>query len=85
MVDAVIEQPWGSHPGNMPYKYYFDHDFTENYLTVGRNKDTTVMDKWLDEWVYSLEDFNAYLNKIGIDRLYRLRDDEFLRPPMEGK
>ncbi len=85
MVDAVIEQPWGSHPGNMPYKYYFDHEFTENYLTVGRNKDTSVMDKWLDEWVYSLDNFNDYITKLGAAHLYKLRDDEFLRPPKRGK
>lgn len=79
MVDAVIEQPWGSHPGNMPYKYYFDHQFTEDYLAVGRNKDPKVIEKWLDDWVYSLENFDQYLTKLGARRLYRLRDDEFLR------
>ena len=85
MVDAVVEQPWGSHPGNMPYKYYFDHQFTEDYLTIGRDKDLSKMEKWLDEWVYSLEDFNAYITKLGAERLYKLRDDEFLRKPMGGQ
>jgi len=85
MVDAVIEQPWGSHPGNMPYKYYFDHEFTENYLAKGRDKDPGAIEKWMDEWIYSLDDFNAYVTKLGASRLYKLRDDEFLRPPMGGK
>ncbi len=84
MVDAVVEQPWGSHPGNMPYKYYFDHDFTEEYLAAGRDKDTSKIEKWLDEWIYSLDNFEQYLNKLGHERLMRLRDDEFLRPPMGG-
>jgi len=84
MVDAVIEQPWGCHPGNMPYKYYFDHEFTEKYLEIGRDDDTTKMDKWLEEWVYSLESFNDYISKLGAKRLYKLRDDEFLRAPMGG-
>jgi glutaconate CoA-transferase subunit A len=82
MVDAVIEQPWGSHPGNMPYKYYFDHEFTENYLTAGRDENPKVIGAWLDEWVYSLEDFDEYLTKLGAKRLYNLRDLEFLRPPV---
>ena len=82
MVDAVIEQPWGSHPGNMPYNYYFDHEFTENYLDVGREGSGAV-EEWLDEWVYSLDDFNDYITKLGASRLYKLRDNEFLRPPME--
>jgi len=79
MVDAVIEQKWGSHPGNMPYKYYFDNKFTEDYLTAGREEDLTVIDKWLDEWVYNLDDFNQYLNKLGETRLKKLVDLEFLR------
>jgi glutaconate CoA-transferase subunit A len=82
MVDAVIEQPWGSHPGNMPYKYYFDHEFTENYLSVGRNENSKAIEGWLEEWVYNLEDFDEYLTKLGAKRLYNLRDLEFLRPPV---
>ena len=82
MVDAVIEQPWGSHPGNMPYKYYFDHDFTENYLAVGRDEEPTAIENWLNDWIYSLEDFDEYLTKLGAKRLYNLRDLEFLRPPV---
>ena len=79
MVDAVIEQKWGSHPANMPYQYYFDNPFTENYLTAGRDKDLTVMEKWLDEWVYGLDNFDQYLKKLGEDRLNKLVDLEFLR------
>ena len=82
MVDAVIEQPWGSHPGNMPYKYYFDHEFTENYLAAGRDKDLKRIDYWLDKWVYRLKDFDDYLTKLGAKRLYNLRDLEFLRAPV---
>ncbi|MGM0468057.1 MAG: CoA transferase subunit A [Promethearchaeati archaeon] len=82
MVDAVIEQPWGSHPGNMPYKYYFDHKFTEEYLSAGRDPDPGVLESWLDEWIYSLEDFDEYLTKLSAKRLYNLRDLEFLRPPV---
>ena len=82
MVDAVIEQPWGSHPGNMPYKYYFDHNFTEDYLAVGREDDPKAINRWLNEWVYGLDDFDEYLTKLGAKRLYNLRDLEFLRPPV---
>ena len=82
MVDAVIEQPWGSHPGNMPYKYYFDHEFTEDYLAAGRDKDPKTIKYWLDTWVYGLKDYDEYLTKLGARRLYNLRDEEFLRPPV---
>jgi glutaconate CoA-transferase subunit A len=82
MVDAVIEQPWGSHPGNMPYKYYFDHEFTEDYLTIGRDEDPNKVQDWLNKWIYDLDDFDEYLTKLGAKRLYNLRDLEFLRPPV---
>ena len=82
MVDAVIEQPWGSHPGNMPYKYYFDHDFTETYLNIGRDENPKALESWLNDWIYHLEDFDEYLTKLGAKRLYNLRDLEFLRPPV---
>ena len=85
MVDAVIEQPWGSHPGNMPYKYYFDHEFTEDYLTIGRDKDPKALENWLDEWIYGLDNYDEYLVKLGARRLYNLRDNEFLRTPIGGK
>ena len=85
MVDAVIEQPWGSHPGNMPYKYYFDHEFTEDYLAVGRDKNSKVLENWLDEWIYGLDNYDDYLVKLGARRLYNLRDNEFLRTPIGGK
>lgn len=80
MVDAVIEQPWGSHPGNMPYKYYFDHKFTEEYLAAGRDPDSKIIQNWLDEWVFNFNDFDEYLTKLGAKRLYSLKDLEFLRP-----
>ena len=82
MVDAVIEQPWGSHPGNMPYKYYFDHECTEDHLAAGRDKDPKTIKYWLDKWVYRLKDYDEYLTKLGARRLYNLRDEEFLRPPV---
>lgn len=82
MVDAVIEQPWGSHPGNMPYKYYFDHQFTEDYLTAGRDDNLQTIQNWLKEWIYDLKDFDDYITKLSAKRLYSLRDLEFLRPPV---
>ncbi|MFX1236912.1 MAG: CoA transferase subunit A [Promethearchaeota archaeon] len=79
MVDAVVEQPWGSHPGNMPYKYYFDHQWTEAWLAAGRKDDPSVLKNFMDEWIYSLEDFNQYLSKLGPTRLRKLEDDEFYK------
>ncbi len=73
MVDAVVEQPWGSHPGNMPYKYYFDHDWTEAWLAAGRAKDPSVLEVFMKEWIYSLDNFDQYLSKLSQDRLDKLK------------
>ncbi len=31
------------------------------------------MEKWLEEWVFSWEDYDEYLRKLGGDRIVRLR------------
>lgn len=76
-VDAVIEVQWGSHPGNMPLRYNYDEAFISAYLEAGKNPED--LEKFLEEWVYSLEDFDEYLTKLGPKRLHKLRDEEFMR------
>jgi len=76
-VDAVIEVQWGSHPGNMPLRYNYDEEFISAYLEAGKNPEE--LEKFLEKWVFSLEDFDEYLIKLGPKRLHHLRDEEFMR------
>ncbi|MDG6225076.1 MAG: CoA-transferase [Candidatus Thermoplasmatota archaeon] len=76
-VDAVIEAPWGSHPCNMPYEYYFDNEHLKDYLKAGANEKD--LHAYLDRWVYSVKDFEEYLDLVGIKKLYELRRLEELR------
>ncbi|MGA1873237.1 MAG: CoA transferase subunit A [Thermoplasmatota archaeon] len=76
-VDAVIETPHGSHPGNMPYEYYFDEEHIRSYLKAGA-EEKALMD-YLEEWVYSVNDFEEYLDKVGTGKLNDLRRLEELR------
>ena len=76
-VDAVIEAPHGSHPGNMPYEYYFDEEHIREYLKAGASEKT--MGEYLDRWVYSVNDFDGYLDLVGTKRLNELRRLEELR------
>ncbi|MGA1822469.1 MAG: CoA transferase subunit A [Thermoplasmatota archaeon] len=76
-VDAVVEAPFGSHPGNMPYEYYFDEDHLMNYLKAGRDPDDLAA--YLDKWVYSVGDFEEYLDLVGNRKLNELRRLEELR------
>jgi glutaconate CoA-transferase subunit A len=76
-VDAVCEVPYGSYPGNMPYEYFSDEDHLRQWLTA--EKDVDVFRRFLDEHVYGVPDFDAYLHKCGgLPRLRKLRRQEFL-------
>ncbi|MGA1794048.1 MAG: CoA transferase subunit A [Thermoplasmatota archaeon] len=76
-VDGVIEAPYGSHPGNMPYEYYFDEPHIREYLKAGR--DENDLRSYLDKWVYSVGDFEEYLDLVGMKKLNELRRLEELR------
>ena len=81
LVDAVIDVPWGSHPGNMPRHYFMDVPFIKDYMNAG--KDPAKLEKWVEEYIYSVPDYNEYLKMLGMERLLGLRDLEFLREKKE--
>lgn len=63
LVDAVIEVPFGSYPGNMPYLYYSDEDHLAQWLTV--EKDPQEFKKFLDHYIYGVSSFEQYLERCG--------------------
>jgi glutaconate CoA-transferase, subunit A len=76
-VDAVCEVPCGSYPGNMPYEYFSDEAHLRQWLEAERDLDT--FRRFLDEYVYGVADFAAYLHKCGgAERIRELRRQEFL-------
>jgi glutaconate CoA-transferase, subunit A len=74
LVDAVIEAPFGSHPCHMPGRYYFDEDHIQLWLS--RSKTEEGVSAYLDEFVFGVSDFQAYLERIGgrarLDQLARI-------------
>jgi len=62
-VDAVVEVPYGSHPGNMPGEYWFDEDFFKMYLETVKTDEGT--EGFYKDYVYGVKDFEEYLEKIG--------------------
>lgn len=79
-VDAVIEQPYGSHPCEMPYMYWFDEDHIAEYLKSTKNEDD--LKRYLEKYVYSVKDFWEYLEKNGgqkklyeLEKISRLQQD----------
>ncbi len=62
-VDAVCEVKYGSHPCNMPYRYYFDEDHIRMWLDMSKTDDGVR--EYLDKYVYGVKDFSNYLELVG--------------------
>jgi glutaconate CoA-transferase subunit A len=76
-VDAVCEVPSGSYPGNMPYEYFSDEAHLRQWLDA--EKDPATFRRFLDEYIFSMPNFAAYLHKCGgAERIQELRRTEFL-------
>jgi len=70
LVDAVIEVPFGSYPGNMPYLYYSDEEHLAQWLEA--EKDPQRFEKFLDHYIYGVSCFEKYLERCG--GLVRLKE-----------
>lgn len=78
LVDAVVEVPFGSHPCQMPLRYYFDEDHIRGWMA--RSKTAEGAAAYFQEYVFDAPDFEAYLKKIGgSTRLRYLQEVEALR------
>ena len=77
MVDAVVEVPYGSYPGDMPGEYYSDERHLAEWLRVERDLDELA--EFLQQNIHGVTEFQAYLERNGgIDRLRELRRIELL-------
>jgi glutaconate CoA-transferase subunit A len=62
-VRAVVHEPWGAHPSAVQGSYNRDHQFYHEYHVRTRTLDG--FQEWLDEWVMSIADRTAYVQKLG--------------------
>jgi acyl CoA:acetate/3-ketoacid CoA transferase alpha subunit len=70
LVDAVVEAPYGSHPGEMCYDYERDEPEIKAWVEATKTPESTKA--YLDEWVYGVKNHEAYLKKVGSERLVAL-------------
>lgn len=68
--DAVVHVPFGAHPSQCTNYYDYDGAFFVMYDNASRTDE--AFKEYLDEWVYGLEDNDAYINKLGAARLSNL-------------
>jgi acyl CoA:acetate/3-ketoacid CoA transferase alpha subunit len=72
LVDAVIEAPFGSHPGEMCYVYERDEPQIKAWVEASRDPETTQA--YLRKYIHDLKDHREYLNLIGSERLQELKE-----------
>ncbi|HCS77858.1 MAG TPA: CoA-transferase [Syntrophaceae bacterium] len=70
-VDMIVHVPWGAHPTALPGYYDMDMEALFIYQKAARTEEDFA--KWSDEWIYSLSDNNAYLEKIGAAKMMQLK------------
>jgi acyl CoA:acetate/3-ketoacid CoA transferase alpha subunit/acyl CoA:acetate/3-ketoacid CoA transferase beta subunit len=77
-VRAVVEAPLGGHPGGLRpagvpgvEPYGEDYEFWVDIRNAA--KDPAVMDAWIKEWILDADTHQRYLDKLGADRIARLR------------
>jgi 3-oxoacid CoA-transferase subunit A/glutaconate CoA-transferase subunit A len=71
LVDAVVEAPFGSHPGEMVYAYERDEEQLREWVEAARTEEGTQA--YLEKYVHSVADHQAYLDRVGRDRLEERR------------
>jgi len=80
MVDAVVEVPHGSYPGNMPYLYFSDEEHLAEWMRVERDPDE--LERFLDKYIYGVSTFEEYVELCGgAERIEQLRKIELVEQP----
>jgi glutaconate CoA-transferase subunit A len=81
VVDAVCEVPFGAHPTQMPYLYFFDEEHISEWLELSKTPEG--VQAYFESFVFGVSDFEEYLNIIGGEaKLDRLRQIEHFQAPM---
>ena len=78
-VDAVIEVPFCCHPLPVSGYYRMDVPFRRDFWFASKTREGIV--SWMDEWIHGVEDFDAYKQKVGSDRLSKLHKLETIHIP----
>jgi hypothetical protein len=81
LVDAVVEVPYGGHPGTMPYRYYFDEEHIGEWLEVSRSEEGTK--EYFKKYVFSVANHEDYLELVGgLKKMHYLKKLEDMRVPL---
>lgn len=70
-VNAVVHEPWACHPSPVQGYYNRDDDYFSEYHSETKSRDG--YEKWLDKWVYGVENREHYLSLLGDERIDNLK------------
>ncbi|MBT3250856.1 MAG: CoA transferase subunit A [Candidatus Marinimicrobia bacterium] len=75
LVDAVVEAPFGSHPGEMTYAYERDEQHIKSYYNDSKSVNKT--NDYLNKWIMGVRDHQEYLNLVGLEKLdsFTIKED----------
>jgi len=79
-VSAVVEEPWGSHPG--PMAGYYDMDWPYHAYYERETRTEGLFQDFMKKWVYTTRDRKEYLRLLGQERLEALRPENFESDPV---
>jgi hypothetical protein len=67
LVDAVVEAPFGSYPGEMCYVYERDEEAIKEWVEASKTAEGAQA--YLDKTVYGVKSHQEYLELVGRERL----------------
>ncbi len=76
-VRAVVHAPWGGHPSPVPGCYNRDHQSFIDYRTASRTPESFA--DWKVFWIDNVKNRVDYLNRVGKNRIDRLKIKHHLR------
>lgn len=76
LVNAVVNAPYGAHPGTVPGLYTYDAENLDKFFTA---KSIEELQGYLKEFVYGMKSHEEYIEYIGQERLDRLHELETIR------
>ena len=78
VVDAVCEVPYGAHPTQMPYLYFFDEEHIGEWLELAKTPEGA--EAYFNKYVFGVRDFFEYLELVG-----GVRQLDYLKRVMQFK
>jgi glutaconate CoA-transferase subunit A len=75
VVDALVEEPWAAHPSYAQGYYDRDNDFYIEWDKI--SSDVNLLEKYLEEWIYGIENRAEYVKKLGAEKLIKLKPKNF--------